>query len=1249
MYLTKVELAGFKSFPNRTSFEFDKGITAVLGPNGCGKSNVVDAVKWVLGESSPKKLRGSQMLDVIFNGSERRKPLGCAEVSLFFNNEDGSLPVEYNEVSVTRRLYRSGESEYLINNNPCRRRDIRELFMDTGIGTSAYSFIEQGKVEALLDAKPAERRMVFEEAAGISKYKARRKETLARLERTNQYLLRVNDIVDEIDKNVRRVSRQAASAKRYQRLKEELDALKTHHYTRQFLALSEQLEKVFAEQKEIGELFVAESGKEASFGQAVAELTQQEITAAQQAQNQERAALTLQENLGQVLAELSGTTERLASMDREEKDAGERAEALRSRIAEIAREYEGAVAGIEAARAEAETALQNTQSLEAERARWQAGAQESENEIGKSRAQLRQIGDRRNSLIADSARAESEENNLNAREQQLHEQDGNRSEELSRLEEAVKALEQEGQSVADEALKLNERVSAHRTNEKHQRERIQGCGDKVSSLRNEQSAKAARRSTLEDLEHNFAGAFQGVKSILTAKQEGRRDCAEVRGMVADLITVPTDVALAIETVLGGQAQDIVVDSARGAQDCIEYLKANRAGRATFLPLDRIRSRERLRNDLRHIPGVLGEAVDLVQFDPVYRAAMEYLMAGVLIVDSLELARDLAKQDARGIRIVTLEGEVINPYGAMTGGNGQKGPGGIITRKAEMDQLADELSRIKEQLNKLEVARMEAIQLANAEADQAKAVEAQLAEVMRGAQRIERDLSVRKSELARLHSDREGLEQELARIRDSRENLAGRRAGFSRQREELDIEEKQLEEALAALIEKQQGAREELDQLNERLAVARETRAQKQAFFSELERRVATLLHDREQRERELENCLHFSTRAVEERASLKERFVQLQAKETELSAQRDEARGSGDSIRQQLAEIRQRLSEARDHERALQRRLSEINEASNSLKIRESECRMKIENVEQKAREDLEISDLAARAQIMQREEAERAASREAAAVSGETVANPEPEVPHAAEISEFLTNDGNPLPFMTDKQVSLMIEDVSGKIAKIGPVNMYAIDELAELEARAEFLQSEKEDLDKAAQDLLAVIDRLNVECGKKFEETFTTVRENFQEMFRKLFGGGKADLVLEEADDALDAGIDIVARPPGKEPTSISLLSGGEKALCAVALLFAIFRSKPSPFCILDEVDGPLDESNIDRFMSAVREFSVETQFILISHSKRTMGMTDTIYGVTQDEPGVSRKYSLRFTEMEKAGREDIEAPAAEPLAVG
>ncbi|MBP5232313.1 MAG: chromosome segregation protein SMC, partial [Planctomycetes bacterium] len=811
MYLKQVTLYGFKSFADRTVFDMSKGITAVLGPNGCGKSNVIDAIKWVLGESSAKNLRGTQMQDVIFAGSAGRKPLGMAEVSLVFNNDDGALPIDYNEVCITRRLYRSGESEYEINKQPCRKRDIRDLLLDTGIGMSAYSFIEQGRVEALLQAKPAERRLVIEEAAGISKYKVRRKESLARLERTNQSLLRVNDIVEEIEKNVARVGRQAKNAKRHLQLTTDLRRCKELHYTRLCAGFIRQLGDLERQKQGIQDLYASATARATELTALISQLTEEEMELAAKVEAGEKEYREIQTQLNDIQVELASGSERCERLRAEKNDAEQRAAALRTKLAQLADGIAAARADLEKAEAELAAHQATLSGQDGVRGDLQRLLDECETTIAQKRQEILDVTARKNEIHTLETQLETRAADLQARLSE-HESGGaalqTREEQLRGERDALQSRYDAAKTRFDE---LNAQVNAARDNEKRLRQEAEAEKDGLAAKRERVAQLSSRRAALQELEDAHDGAFAGVKAALSAKNKGERLCQDIVGMVADLLTIPREYATALETVLGGAAQNIVTRTARGASDCINYLKSNRAGRATFLPLDRITPRQPLREDLLKQRGVVGEAFDLVDFDDANQKAVEYLLNGVLVVDNLDVARELSGGAARGVRIVTLDGEDISPHGAMTGGQGNQQRGGIIARKAEKDALTTQIAELQQSLDRAAAHSQELLaQAAAAEKERGEA-EAELTRQLQAGAAAERERSVKQSEYDRALADREGFEATRERLcAELKELTAG--ADHAAEKAALGEREAAAGDALAAAITAQKEAREKLDAL-----------------------------------------------------------------------------------------------------------------------------------------------------------------------------------------------------------------------------------------------------------------------------------------------------------------------------------------------------------------------------------------------------------------------------------------------------
>ncbi|MDR2391565.1 MAG: chromosome segregation protein SMC [Planctomycetota bacterium] len=1223
MRLKSVELFGFKSFPERTIITFGEGITAILGPNGCGKSNVVDAVKWALGEKSAKSLRGEEMQDVIFSGCASRSASGLAEVTLNFDNADHRLNIAYGEVAIRRRLTRARENCYFINNTPCRLRDVKALFMDTGIGNSSYWVIEQGRVEALLSARPLERRAIFEEAAGISRFKAQRKEILARLDRTGQALLRFADRLEEKERLIRKVSAQAASARRHRRLSEERDGLRTGLYRRQRAVQIALLEDIRRQREKLKSDLDGVEAALAAMNSRFAALTGEEGELAASHEATARAAAENQEARAGNQLDQAAARSRIEALENEIARGNERRVECAARLDRLAARRSGAEASLLAAREKAEDLERRFAERDGLGQRVNRRAAEAESRVTILRNRIIGLNARRQDLSGSVARCEAAEQSGIARLAGIAERLAGLGRERDDAAKAAEAAEAEYRLATEGFGAAADRLEGLKRENRDLAAALERLRDGELADEAEKAGLASRRAALEEMERNLDGAFEGPRNVILASRRGDRDCPGVVGMAGDLFRVPEDLALAFETILGASAQDILVETARDAQSAIEWLKRGRLGRATFLPLDRIQPRRRLERDFRHIPGVRGDAADLAAYDRRHAAALEHLLAGVLVVDHLDLARELAGREARGIKIVTLDGEVITPSGAMSGGRGKlDNRVGLVRRKAELETLAGKLAECRERLAEKGRRRGEIDLAMRGILAGIAATEKEMAEAGRSEAGLKQTLAARRDERDRLIRECSRFEAEAAALTAGSD---GRREELERAKRDLEAVQAEiagLEEAVQAGVEEQRRSREEAETLGREFAALAGERSEANAAVRELESRGRELEAEMAAAREELARPGLSVEQAGNEMATLRERLIGLEEREAELLRARDDLAGAASETAERMGRIRSAAEEVRREERDGQEQAKRLREGLAVLDTGEAQCALRIETILGKAKEELGLAPEALEASGGT--EAEPAAGEERG--EGGDAASPPPD---AAPERETLS----------ETAIQAKIDDLTQKIRNIGTVNPEAIDELAELEAGTEFLRARKEEMEEAAASIRTAVERLNADSATRFQATFEKARDNFRQIFSTLFDGGRAELLLEApadpAADPLEVGVEIQAQPPGKEPKSISLLSGGEKALCAVALLFALFRSKPSPFCILDEVDGPLDEANIGRFMRQIRAFASDTQFIVITHSQLTMGLTDAIWGVTQKIAGISNIHSLDYEAMEKLVR--------------
>jgi len=1199
MRLQKLEINGFKSFADKVDFEFEPGVTAFVGPNGCGKSNVVDAVRWILGEQSPKAIRGGTMQDIIFNGGGARKPKGYAEASLTILNDRGILPVDYTEVCVTRRLFRTGESEYLINKQPCRLRDIREMFMDTGVGMQTYSIIEQGRVARLLQANPVERRAVFEEAAGISKYKVQRRAAQAKLDRTLENLERAQMLASEKEARLRSIKNQAAKARRWQeyqeRLREIQYSLSLHTWRKAEALRRKALDEIAA-----SEGMAAELAHQLASAEAALAAIEQEAAETERLHDETQRSLHQVETQRQAAQQnIRRNTDLISEYDAAAEEAAASLQTLESRLARAREE-------LTRARAELEELHQLVQA-QTQAAREQTrSAQESANEC----LRIEQSLDRWKSEIIESAhravQLRNEINNLVNSQQQDTARRARLDERRAATDKALQELNEAAARLTEQRLALDARLESGRVAlEDTERRRLETLGlvatadDGLRAQREREAALAERRRVLADLDASAQDVADGVRWLLRPE----RRPGGVLGMVADLIHVDLANALAIESALADRAQTLITQDTPSALAALRLLREGEGGRAAILPLDRARAQAQT-PDLAGQPGVVGRAMDMIRCDDAVRPALASLIGGVWIVDTFDAAADHSAGPGAAATLVTLHGDVLEPGGVITGGAALRRVG-IISRRSELEQLDRDLQELAAQIAALELERSRGVELAEDLARQAA----------RGREQLDEDRRQRHV----LDTDLQDLQRQRQRIEEEQRLLLGEIAEIDNNLITGAAREEQVRRDLAAAETARQRIEADIEAAQARLAVQREDAARLRDQAHELKLELAR----REQRLESLRQAAASHERAqdeIEQQIETTSSAIAAYARKREesqaqITASQDEERRLEAAHAELAAELesilvrRQSVRESRATETArcqtLRASHADATSRLTSLRVEENRHALQMQNTEEK----LQAAWGATIAQVAELEK-----QRLASTPPPEPGASPQPEPDWNALAQEAA--------------------ELQRKIQSMGGVNTDALAEQEQIEADLKWQIEQRADLEEAEKQLRQIIRKINRLCKEKFEEAFAKVAENFAELFRKLFGGGSAELRLiqQEGEDILDAGIDIIARPPGKEPKSIIQLSGGEQTMTTIALVFAIFKWKPSPFCILDEVDAALDEANIDRFCAMVKEFLNFSQFIVITHSKRTMGLADTLYGVTMMEQGVSTKLAVKMEEAAK-----------------
>ena len=1191
MYFKSIEMQGFKSFADRTIVNLESGMTAVVGPNGCGKSNILDALRWALGEQSAKALRGSHMQDVIFNGSEDRAPTGLAEVTLTFDNADNALPVDFAEVQITRRVYRSGESEYLINKAPCRLRDVQELFMDTGVGTNAYSMIGQGKIGLVLSSKPEDRRFLFEEAAGIIKYKNRKRIAMRKLDQAEQNLLRLHDIVMEVERQMRSLKRQVNAAIRHRELTAELKELEIRAAWLQHTSLTSTIESLRGQFSEAQNHFESDSAELSTLEARFEELNLAKLEV-------DRALHTRRESVHQIDSEMEKIERQIAlirqqidfSHTQEERAAEEHAQLLvldadlrarqtqaQERAEELQRQVDQGQAALESKQAEFNEAAGRVADADGALEMARASAVESMGLRAKAHTAIE-------TLSVSIANVESQLDAIYQRQSV----DTQRSDELLKSLDEHRQRETERQ---DAFARLEVQQAAAMEEDRSLSATLTALNEQWQNLRERKSSTEARLNSLRELRDSYEGFAAGVRAIMAARQNSLPQARGVIGPVGDLLATDNTFERAIEAALGGNINNIIVDDADAAKGAIAFLKDTKAGRVTFLPLDTIRAGQRDDIDrLAGARGVVGPALDFVRYDAHLHTAMAFLFHNTVIVENIDDAIAIARKHDRFPRLVTLEGEVVASSGAVTGGRTKHDKGGLLGRSAEIAELEEKLASTEHELRAVAAQGQELTA-------KIQSIRQSREELARDEAQLRKELNEIRLTLARTTTEIDSLIQAAAVLERDRDALSAKRATLEHERREaseralsMESEEEALQRRIAEAQDAAAHARHAHSLLAGELSDLRLSVASVKQTLEEIER-------DRQRFERERDQARVEAQRRVDAMDQLKKNQSQLET-DTSDYIQRSKA------LSETREDARKLVVDAENQRQALLDESDGLEKQLKALRDRSRESQSRVHKLELALRHDEDQLHF-----FQQRILTEYNIAL--AALSDEQVGRDE----------------------YDDETRDKLVKETRAKIERMGSVNLMAIEEYDALTQRYNFLVTQEEDLRKAREALLNVVQRIDGTIKEMFLETFRAVAENFRQYFRRLFNGGHAQIYLLDEDDPLECGIEVEARPPGKKPQTISLLSGGEQAMTAIALLFSIFKAKPSPFCVLDEVDAPLDDANIGRFLTLLEEFKEQSQFVVITHNKQTMARAGALYGVTQQERGVSQLVSVRFDGVRQA----------------
>ena len=1183
MYLKALEIQGFKSFPDKTVLNFGEDITAIVGPNGSGKSNISDAIRWVMGEQSVKGLRGAKMEDVIFGGTEKRAQVGFAQVTLVLDNTEHIFPtMEESEVSVTRRYYRSGESEYYINRQSVRLKDVTELFLDTGMGREGYSIIGQGKIDEILSAKSGERREIFEEAAGISKFRHRKEEAERKLERTEENLVRINDKIAELELQVDPLREQAEKAKKYLVLRDELRLLEISVWLENLDTLKAGARKLEADLRAAeAERDQARADLDALYAEGEqysekmrqkdmeAETVRAEAAALEgQVKEKESAAAVLESAVAHNQENIERAQAELAEADSRAGGLAKQAEEQEARVAEIDRQ-------MEALNGELDALLEQARAM-AERA---GGAQsEAEQLRGREAMAVAAAADRR----AEKAAAEAERAQILERREAAERDRAAGEEQLQSARQEAKENRRALEDARDEAQAAANIIAGHELRMEERRKKAAEAAERRMQLTVDAQTLENRRRLLTEMEKEYEGFSKAVKSVMHA-QSGLRG---IHGPVANLIRTDGKCSLAIEIALGAGLQNIVVDREEDAKAAIGYLKQRDGGRATFLPLTAIRGDELREKGVENEFGFVGLASRLVSFDPRYQNIVYNLLGRTVVAEDLDCGIAMARKYKNAFRIVTLDGQVINRGGSMTGGSTSRSAG-VLSRAAELERLTARAEALREQLASARKAEEDAARELSAAQYELETAEAQRRRAEDEVLRLEGAKSHFDILLGSLEENLENLTGELAslagRLADNEQRIAAAQEEIERQESAAADLRARAEAALSGqseLLEQSGALTEEISAKKSALAALAAEREATARSAADLRALCADLSGDRAQKERTVETY----------RQNIADAQAQIEALKGELEALAEQ----GGAFRDRLAAINGEKNALEAERTARNRAGQEMNEhlldlerAAAKLDQRRATSAMEEKQILDRLWEHYELSHSAAQAQRIELESLPKANRR---------------------------------------------IGELKRDISALGTPNIGAIEEFDRVNTRYTYLTDQRNDVEKAKGELERIIGDITGEMTKIFAEQFKLLSESFQTTFRELFGGGDARLELEDEEDILGCGIEIKAQPPGKTLKTISLLSGGEKAFVAIALYFAILKVHPTPFCVMDEIEAALDDANVTRYARYMRQLTGKTQFIVITHRRGTMEEADVLYGVTMQEQGVSKILTINLNDMAK-----------------
>lgn len=1181
MYLKRLELYGFKSFADKTVLEFMPGITSVIGPNGSGKSNISDAIKWVLGEQSMKSLRGAKSEDIIFAGTQNRKSLGYAECSIVFDNQDAKLPIEYSEITVTRRIYRSGETGYFINKTPCRLKDILELFMDTGIGKEGYSIIGQGKIDEILSNKSEDRRHIFEEASGIVKYRVRKQETEKKLEQTKLNLLRINDVLSEIEGKIEPLKAQSEKAKKFLDLREELKNIEISLFLYNIDIAKEKIEVISKDFNILHEQLVTEENKKEELQQLKEKLKQETENLNIQIETLQNIGFESTNKIERLNSEINVAKERIEANKENYDRYWKEIEELKIKSKKLIEEKEQKTS-------KKQNLFENKKKFERELNQKQKELNELTSKLSEKELQIEEEKqkvefntdlryEKLNQMNTQNANFE----NLEKREKIIKEELSNVISELDEQRMNKTEILKTFTEIEDAREKVKKAMEEITQKKEESNQKIVQYDSAIHQLENDVRIKQARHQFLTETEREKEGYNKSVKALLLDCEKNANLAKGMHGVLANLLVVSKEYKTAIEMSLGQGLQNIVTDTEETAKKLVEYLRENNLGRASFLPISSMKGKKLEKINQKNITGVIGIASDLVKYDSIYEQIILNLLGRTVVVENMDVAIALARQNSYSFKIITLKGDVVNPSGSITGGSVATRTVNILGRKEEINQLAKEIQKQKEKLQTIQTEKEEYVASIENILEEAAGLEKQIAdtEIMYATEK--QKVVLLEENIAKLEIRRNRLKEEQQKNIEEKQNITLIKQTIEKEISHIEEENRQLNQVIAEFVTLNSDSQKYIDDLNfniTNLKISVSSFDESQSSIDEIVQRIE---QEMQNNRTSMENKKQLRLKILQENEELTQ---SIQNTITQIQIVKEEVNNSSTKV-EELKKIRIAKNEEQNKTEDTQKQQSQIidnlKEQITKIEFKKSKIELEMENTINKMWEDYELTPN----QITQYEKPENIA--------------------------------------LTTKKVNCL----RNEIKELGSINIDAIEEYKQTSQRYDFMCEQRLDLENASAKLKKMITEMTINMKEQFTSQFKLINQNFKETFVQLFGGGQAELKLTDEDNVLECGVDIEVQPPGKKLQNMMLLSGGEKAFTAIALLFAILKINPAPFCVLDEIEAALDDVNVYRFADYLKQFAKQTQFLIITHRKGTMEVADTVYGITMEENGISKLLSIKL----------------------